>query len=402
MELLFIGVACTEEAIKESNKKYYNNVSQVNPQQYFDMRLTSGLSQLSNVTAVTIPPVAAYPRSKCLIYNRKQDKVSKTLKINYIKLLNILGLKTLIIMIYTFFYTLLFCFKNRNKEVVIFLGSILFYTAIPAMLAAKIFKRKVYMSVPDVPKYIGDYSKSKTTLRSFLDKNALFLNRLYENKFEGYILLTEQMNELINLNKKPYIVIEGMANTEEIIKNNNVIEKSENFIMYAGTLHEKFGIKKLVQAFKFCKTEDYELWIFGVGDYLEELQKEILINPKIKYKGSVSRFEILNFERKATLLVNPRPSSEKFTKYSFPSKTIEYMGSGTPLLTTRLPGIPEEYFEYVYSFKSEDILSMAADIDHILSMPLSDLEEFGQKAQEFIITHKSHIAQTKKIIDFIK
>ena len=52
-------------------------------------------------------------------------------------------------------------------------------------------------------------------------------------------------------------------------------------------------------------------------------------------------------ELKATLLVNPRPTTEEFTIYSFPSKNMEYMASGTPLLTTKLPGMPEEYHQYV-------------------------------------------------------
>ena len=98
MELLFIGVACTEEAIKESDIKYHNNKGPVRPQQYFDLNLTLGLSEKCNVTAISEPPVASFPRSKCFFYQRYKDIVSGTLRIKYITLLNLIGIKTLMMM----------------------------------------------------------------------------------------------------------------------------------------------------------------------------------------------------------------------------------------------------------------------------------------------------------------
>ena len=73
--------------------------------------------------------------------------------------------------------------------------------------------------------------------------------------------------------------------------------------------------------------------------------------PAVKYKGVAPNAVIVEEELKATLLVNPRPTGEEYTKYSFPSKNMEYMASGTPVLTTCLPGMPAEYNEYVYLLK---------------------------------------------------
>jgi len=42
-------------------------------------------------------------------------------------------------------------------------------------------------------------------------------------------------------------------------------------------------------------------------------------------------------------------------RYSFPSKLIEYMASATPVLTTRLPGIPPEYEPYVYWIEDDSV-----------------------------------------------
>jgi glycosyltransferase involved in cell wall biosynthesis len=51
--------------------------------------------------------------------------------------------------------------------------------------------------------------------------------------------------------------------------------------------------------------------------------------------------------RKADVLVNPRQNDEAYTKYSFPSKNIEYLLSGNPVVAYMLDGVPEEYRKFM-------------------------------------------------------
>ena len=110
--------------------------------------------------------------------------------------------------------------------------------------------------------------------------------------------------------------------------------------MYAGALSKRYGIAELIEAFRQTNL-DAQLHIYGFGDFAPELEKIAREDARVCYKGRVSREEILEREREASLLVNVRNPKDEFTAYSFPSKTIEYMASGTPLLTSRLPGIPQ-------------------------------------------------------------
>ena len=52
--------------------------------------------------------------------------------------------------------------------------------------------------------------------------------------------------------------------------------------------------------------------------------------------------------RRADVLVNPRPNEGEYTKYSFPSKNIEYLLSGNPVVGYMLSGMPEDYRRFVY------------------------------------------------------
>ena len=110
---------------------------------------------------------------------------------------------------------------------------------------------------------------------------------------------------------------------------------------------------------------------------------------------------VVEEELRATLLVNPRPTNEDYTKYSFPSKNMEYMASGTPVLTTKLPGMPEEYYPYVYLLEEESAEGMAKALKEILSKPAEELAQKGAAAKKFVMEKKNNISQAKKLLDML-
>ena len=81
---------------------------------------------------------------------------------------------------------------------------------------------------------------------------------------------------------------------------------------------------------------------------------------------------------------------------------MEYMASGTPVLTTKLSGIPDEYGKYVYFFEDESIAGMKERMVEILSKSDNELYMKGRSARNFIIKNKNIMAQGKRIISLIK
>ena len=78
------------------------------------------------------------------------------------------------------------------------------------------------------------------------------------------------------------------------------------------------------------------------------------------------------------------------------------MVSGTPLLTTRLPGMPAEYNDYVYLFDEETTEGYAKKIDEIMSLSPADLQYKGKAAKEFVLKEKNHIKQAQRVITMFK
>lgn len=222
-----------------------------------------------------------------------------------------------------------------------------------------------------------------------------------QGQYDGYIYLTEAMREIV-APKKPYIVMEGIADTANCCLPNAEEKTSPRGIMYAGMLHEKYGIGNLMDAFERLNLPDAQLWLFGDGTAVEQIKEREKVNPAIRYFGSVPREQILAYERQATLLVNPRDPNEEFTQYSFPSKTIEYMLSGTPLLTTKLKGIPAEYFDYVFAAENNSVEALAAAMENALARSEKELLAMGMAAQNFICAQKNSAQQSKRILTFLE
>jgi hypothetical protein len=107
-------------------------------------------------------------------------------------------------------------------------------------------------------------------------------------------------------------------------------------------------------------------------------------------------------QMKATLLINPRLSSHEFTKYSFPSKTIEFLGSGTPTILYKSYGVPDEYYDYCIVPEFETTSSLKDTIIEYCKLPESTLNLIGHKAKSFIEKKKSINFQIKRIYNFIE
>lgn len=257
--------------------------------------------------------------------------------------------------------------------------------------------------VTDVPGYTSgarrkNYSIIRRKIEEFAEKNAA--RNL--GKYDAYLFLTEAMNSVVNKRGKPYIVLEGHCDSKMEQRQNQLSDKIQPKIaMYAGGIHKEFGIERIVKAFVRGNFSDWELHIYGDGNYQQDLNELVRKIPNVKYYGVQPNSVIVENQLKATLLLNPRLTDAEYVKYSFPSKTMECMASGTPLCTTRLPGMPQDYYPYVYFFDDESEEGMLITLQDILGRSEQTHHEFGSKAKKFVMTEKTNVKQAKKLLDFI-
>lgn len=392
MKLLYISVLISKTVLKEVQQKSPSYSGQA--VQKFNRLLAEGLSKNGHqVKAFS----TFYLPSKGLFWSHPDDK-EKGVSYFYLSSPNFGLLRHVWILLASFFYILFWGMYNK-KEKALICDVLNISSCMGAVTAARLIGLRRVGVVTDMPGLMVDRSQ-KTISKTHSVFNAR-MNKSFLGSFTHYVFLTEQMNEAINVKHRPYIVMEGLVDSDMVLPA-NLCKGSKRIVLYAGGLHERYGLKMLVEGFLKSNLNNTELWLFGSGPFVKELQVYSQQDSRIVYKGICPNDEVVEAEMKATLLVNPRPTHEEFTKYSFPSKNLEYMVSGTPVLTTILPGMPEEYYSYVYLFDSGET---AEGYAQVLRLVLSNTDEElilkGREAMAWVIANKNNVKQTARIISLI-
>lgn len=257
---------------------------------------------------------------------------------------------------------------------------------------------KVCLIVTDLFRFmvVPESIISKSIMQYFERKSLKYIE-----KIDSFVLLTKYMKDDLLLGNRPFVVVEGIYSNDKS-SDSPVYEKEQNkTILYSGTLAKQYGIINLLDAFSSIDKENYRLWICGEGNAKEEILKRAEKDHRIKYFGQLRREEVVILQKKATVLINPRLSDSEFTLYSFPSKTMEYLASGTPIIMHPLKCLSEEYLNHIFIAKDESDAGLMKTIIDVCERKQEDLNEFGRKASEFVKTSKNPSVQVAKIIKII-
>lgn len=217
---------------------------------------------------------------------------------------------------------------------------------------------------------------------------------------DRFILLSEYMQEKIPESIGRSMVMEGIYAPSE---DNYIIKKTSEIktVLYTGTLEEFAGVMDLMKAFLSLKEDNYRLIVCGSGTCASFVKECARKDKRIIFKGLVDRTEVLRLQREATLLINPRKPNGSITRYSFPSKTMEYLASGTPMLGYKLEGIPSEYYQFYYTIEDMSVEGLTSRLKEVLSLSQTILTKKAELARSFIMEKKNAKKQMGRVLDFL-
>ncbi|NLY71820.1 MAG: glycosyltransferase family 4 protein [Clostridiales bacterium] len=407
MQIIYVSTSCSQEMYKKIFKM--RNKKLIDPSQKFFEQLIRGTSLLRQKFGqkIDVVSISALPVSASTTNIKKFLRVEEYVNgVRYIypSFYNGKFLRYITTYISIFLETRKIINSEVNKEdKVVICDPLYHHVSAAARMAAKLYRVKTIAIVTDIPVYSTKmkgykYTSLRQMFQDWYERTAM--KEIV--KYDGYVNLTESMNPIVNPKNKPSIIVEGSVDIEAISKTHELYSNSKKVIVYAGGVYEKYGVKCLVNAFIKAQIKDTELHIYGEGSYVDELVQVCSKHENVKYMGCILNTDLPKIESQATLLVNPRFSNEEYTKFSFPSKTLEYMSSGTPVLSTRLAGIPKDYNNYLYWFDIETEDGMAAKLSEIMGKSKNELQCFGKKAQKYVIENKSNILQAGRIFSFAK
>ena len=323
----------------------------------FQQKLIAGFRSLGqDFTAVSAPFVGSYPNASDIFHFRgfEDDQSLCT----YVPFNNTWGLRN---------FTRTHALKKAVQDFIRAEDDqklILAYCTHTPFIEAAIYAKKkdprikVCLYVPDLPNYMN-LSANRSWLYDVAKVyDIAVMNRLMK-QVDSFVLLTSQMKEALPVGDKPCRVIEGIITGQELqrpaaIKENDGLVR----VVYTGKLNACFGVKKLVDAFCMLPDPNYRLVLCGRGDCENYIREKSAVDSRILYQGQVTADVAGEYIRKADVLVNPRPNEGEYTKYSFPSKNIEYLLSGNPVVAYMLGGMPEDYRRFMHIVSDDRVESL--------------------------------------------
>lgn len=364
------------------------------PAQKFNLLVAEGMNANgAKVTCLTGLPVTkrSHPSTKQV---NEPDEEEEGITYHYIPFKNHPLIKFIQFFIRSLAYTINWGRKNKGKKCAIFIDVLCFPMLVGCFIASKLTGTPMFGVITDLP---GMISGNSSVSGRIISKTANFIM----GRMSGLVPLTLQMCDVINKRHRPFMVMEGLCDKD--MGNRSRIQPADGkrHITYTGAIQRIYGLDNLAKGFMMTKEQGALLDIYGGGDMADTLNEYHQKDPRVIYHGTVPIEEAVQAQLQSFLLVNPRPTVEAFTKYSFPSKTMEYMVSGVPLLTTRLPGIPKDYDPYVCFIEREDAEGICNALEKALSMSEAGNIRFGQRAKRFVLENKNNVAQSKRILDFM-
>jgi glycosyltransferase involved in cell wall biosynthesis len=216
--------------------------------------------------------------------------------------------------------------------------------------------------------------------------------------FDGVIALTESLATEF-APTVPYMVMEGIV--DALPAEGPRRSSSHSRLLYAGALTATYGVDRMVNAVRALHRDDIRLSCFGRGDLANWVAAVSQEDPRIEAPQLASRDDVLREYKRSNILVQPRPVDQDFVRFSFPSKLLEYLASGTPVVSTRLPGIPADYEEHVHWADDDSAQGLSLALERALATPWHERQHRAAMARDFVWRTRGYEAQGRRMKNFL-
>lgn len=221
-------------------------------------------------------------------------------------------------------------------------------------------------------------------------------------RLDGVIAITSKILSDFNCADNGIVVEGGVATTLDAVVFSSLGKPSSTFTMvFAGRLNNDNGIELMLQAIQRLPNAELRMVIAGSGPLSDRVKMAAEKDPRITYLGMISHSEVTALYQGAQLLMCIRITKQLNTGYFFPSKLIECLATGVPVLTTRVAGGSFDPAEYAYVVDEESAQGVAARILEIVQNDAALNFATGKKAQLFISENMTWSKQCLKISRFL-
>jgi glycosyltransferase involved in cell wall biosynthesis len=303
--------------------------------------------------------------------------------------------------IYFFIYLMRWSRKNKiHKRKIILLNSSL-GNCLMIIITKIIYNTQIFSLTIDTP---FPNIKSKNVFYRLYLICTFKLGHNLLKYFNGIIVLNENVISSLKL-KIPFLVSK-VGYSEDLYNNFIKVNKCKNKhgikkILFAGTLIDYNGIIEMIEGFILINRPEWELHIYGYGNLEKVVRKLAKKNKNVFFHGAIDNITLLTYMQAADLLINPRLTYNSVNDFGFPSKLIEYMMSGIPVLTTDFNSLPSKYKEFLHLIEEETAEGIKLGIEKAFKIDQYILDKMSFNGADFIRNNNNWNNIARDILKFI-
>lgn len=381
--MILLGFHTSDQVRRELDKLDKRSSAQT---YNYHTKISKCLVKNFNVKFISSYPVSDYPICTILFSRSKKEAINSKFDVTYIPFINHSLLKLVTRLASSLYYLILEFFVKRNSTDYLVVYSVHVPYLISAFIMSKITGVETVSIWTDPP---AERNEKDSKIKSYLRGVELYISRRLMSKFDKSIVISKQLATSFNPGK-PFFVLDsifyGLPKEQPIfpkVETLNLVDRGNLIFSYTGGISKKYGLDIMLEAFSELPN-NFILNIYGTGDDVDYLINRIKNSNNVFYHGLVTIEGAQQVQSNSDFLLNIRDSSQDFVNYSYPSKLTEYIYSETPIISSKLKGIPDDHFEILIPFESNNACELKRLIHDCSLMSESDKNKLKMKTRVFI------------------
>lgn len=274
------------------------------------------------------------------------------------------------------------------------------YPSIALVQMLKFAKKRSVKVIADVTEW---YTAAGNNLinKTLKGMDSYYRMNILQKKVDGVIAISGYLYDYYNKYVKTIVVpptVDAYDNKWNGIK---TVEDEKVRLVYAGSPGKnKDKINYIIKALDEVSNNDYVMDVLGItvqkylGYYPEDKDLLLRLKDKVFFHDVMPHTDVLNYIKKADFSIFYREKT-RVTMAGFPTKFVESISCGTPVITTRTSDL-EDYLENgINGFFIDDIKS---DLKRILQFDKRYLKAMKKNVDKYIFDYHKYIDKIGKVL----
>jgi glycosyltransferase involved in cell wall biosynthesis len=224
------------------------------------------------------------------------------------------------------------------------------------------------------------------------------LHRFWLPHWDGFITVTPATVEDLAPGV-PYVVVEGGV---DALPPEPAPQGDGPFTMVlAGKLAAHNGVRLMLDAFSLLDGPGWRLEIAGSGPLEEDARAAAALDPRIRCHGLLDWPAVQRLYAEAGLALNLRLTRAVATRYFFPSKLMEMLACGIPVLSTPCSHVREVYRHCLFLLEDETAEGLAGRLRAIAALGPAERRAVAQRARGVARTRLAWPVQGARVRRFL-